>query len=184
MDDDKMEFGEWVGRGIGILITAIFLGVATVGFFLAGKYFAARGELYKEAGQEIRVLNTVDVVSPALEGALVHAVGNAVVWDKATDPLLGISAEAMCIHRDVHYYQWREEEPDNRRNDNESVRQPVYVQRWVDRPVDSSRFRLASAHRNNFVLARIGSLRSPAGKATLGLGVRSKSSISGSIDIP
>lgn len=169
-EDDKPDFGDYAGRGVGTLVILAFMAVATVGYYMANRHFTARGELYREVLGGLTRLPGQDVPLAQWEGRLVHDQGEVRVLEGARDPLLGVRADAVCIERDVFYYQWREEEVSRPGDSTGSVTRYEYVRRWVPRPVDSSKFRLPGRGdaRRNFVLADIQWAKSPAARAVLG----------------
>ena len=53
-------------------------------------------------------LASVDQVDLAVDGKLVHAVGNAVTQDLLIDSIFGVSVQGMQLKRKVEFYQWTE----------------------------------------------------------------------------
>lgn len=83
---------------------------------------------------------TADSIDPANEGRLLTVTGIATATDKARDPQLGISADALILMRTVQMFQWHEQCT--------AADACTYRQEWSQTPIASSAFREAATHTN------------------------------------
>ncbi|MEO8459553.1 MAG: TMEM43 family protein [Dokdonella sp.] len=81
-----------------------------------------------------------DHIDPANEGHLVTITGIATATDKARDPQLGISADALILIRSVQMFQWREQCT--------AAGACSYRQEWAETPIASNAFREPATHAN------------------------------------
>ena len=93
-----------------------------------------------------------DNLNPANEGKLVHMTGRAKTTDTVSDPVLGVSANALSLKRKVEMYQWREtaksEKKDKVGGSTETVTTYTYAKEWSESPIESSKFKQQQGHRN------------------------------------
>jgi len=93
-----------------------------------------------------------DAVLPANEGKLIHLSGEVRSSEAVSDPLFGLSAEALKLIRVVEMYQWKESKHSDTRKKlgggEETVTRYTYEKAWSDREIDSSDFKEASGHQN------------------------------------
>jgi hypothetical protein len=86
-------------------------------------------------------------VDPANDGKLVHVTGESRAARELRDADIGIAARGLRLDRRVEMYQWREDSRTETR-DGQRVTTYSYNRVWSDQPIDSSRFRRATDHRN------------------------------------
>lgn len=106
-----------------------------------------------EEGASVVIPAVADRIDPAHEGRLVHVSGNVAPQDVPRDQRLGIAAEgAVRLDRNVEMYQWKEisREVERTASDGSTTKTTVYDYEavWSARPLDSSRFKMASAPKN------------------------------------
>ncbi len=93
-----------------------------------------------------------DKLDPANEGKLVHMTGRAKTADTVSDPVLGVSANALSLKRKVEMYQWKEaaksEKKDKVGGSTETVTTYTYAKEWSESPIESSKFKQQQGHRN------------------------------------
>lgn len=93
-----------------------------------------------------------DKVDPATEGKLVHVSGDAATTAGVGDPIFGISAVALTLHRKVEMYEWKESKSSEEKKDlggsSETVTTYKYEKEWSDDLIDSSDFNQAQDHKN------------------------------------
>ncbi len=82
-------------------------------------------------------------LDPAMNGKLVHVSGEVKSAAGVIDEDFRISAKALTLSRKVEMYQWVETESGSGQD-----RKFTYARQWVDRPIDSSRFRAPQGHGN------------------------------------
>ena len=112
-----------------------------------------------EEAQGVTVeLENIDTVDTSRNDALIHAIGTAVTEDILSDPILGISVNAIRLNRNVKYYQWIEdsksEKKQNLGGSEETTTTYSYRKDWVTSPVDSSRFHDTS-HENTVLVRNV-----------------------------
>lgn len=137
----------WFSR-IGGAIKGIFIGLI---LFLIG--FPV---LWMNEGDAVRNTNalneltkvTIDVGTPEIkpenEGKPVFMTGPAATQDILTDPIFGISENAIRLEREVEIYQYVEHEHSETKKKmgggTETVTTYTYEPDWVQAPIDSNRF--------------------------------------------
>jgi hypothetical protein len=105
-----------------------------------------------EEGAHSVVSVNADAARPENEGKLVHFTGTA-TGQPLSDPLVGVSADAIHLKRVVAMYQWKETEQTDSRKDTigggETKRTTyTYDKVWSTSLIDSTRFRHADAYHN------------------------------------
>lgn len=81
-----------------------------------------------------------DVVDPANEGQPVRISGRLQATAPVTDSQLGVSADALAVHRIVEMWQWQEQC---------TAEACDYTQQWLAQPIDSAAFREPEGHANS-----------------------------------
>ena len=158
----------------GIIIGIIFLIIGTILLWWNEGNFVKTQAALKEAQSVTRELGNIDQVDSSLGGQLVHATGPANTEDRLEDPFFGVSTNAIRLERTVEYYQWEEEKKTERKKKlgggEEEVTTYTYSQKWVNRPVDSTRFAApgASEQHKNFVYSQLEDLTVQAKNVTVG----------------
>lgn len=96
-----------------------------------------------EAGRTI-VSAPADRIDPALDGQLVHVVGEVAATAPLVDEATGKSVTGLRLVREVEFYQWTESTSSETRTKmgggQETVTTYSYAQGWSPDPVDSSGF--------------------------------------------
>ena len=145
----------WFGRignaFKGILVGFILLVVAfPLLFWNEGRSVKQYKSLKEGAGAVVSA--TSESVDTALDGKLVHMTGKAVTADILTDPVFGVSANALKLSRSVEMYQWEESSQRKTRKKmgggTETVTTYTYSKTWSGRVLQSSDFKEPAAHQN------------------------------------
>jgi hypothetical protein len=84
-----------------------------------------------------------DRIDPANEGRLIQFKGDLVVKTPASDPQLGITADALMLLRFVEMLQWQEQCPKTGKNP-----KCTYQQVWSPQPISSADFHEKKGHEN------------------------------------
>lgn len=138
----------------GIGIGFILLIVATVLLWRNEGSAVRTAHDIKEVGNTAIHVEDIQTIAP--EGTLIHANGIAQTGDTITDPLFNISFNALCIQREVEYYQWIEHSQtrteDRMGGSQEEVTTYTYNCEWVNKPVDSSKFHDPQYRNKNLAL--------------------------------
>lgn len=83
-------------------------------------------------------------LDPSLDGELLHMCGSLVIHDYIEDEDFGCRVNQRAqLQRKVEIYQWTETKRTTKKKTRYS-----YTQKWVGKPVDSSRFQIKSGHVN------------------------------------
>lgn len=151
--------------------------------------FWAEGRAVKTAraldeGKGLVIEVDAAAIDPANDGKLVHISGDAVPQDIPADARLGVTAAgAVSLTRKVEMLQWKEtsKEIERTANDGTKTKTTVYDYHldWSAAPIDSSRFKTATAPNNppmpltgedfEIIAAKVGAFRL-AGSAVAPLG--------------
>jgi len=91
-----------IGGILLILIAVVLL------FWNEGRAVKRYKTLQEGRGAVVSV--SVTTVDPANEGKLIHVTGTAETDATLTDPIFGISVNAVKLRRSVEMYQWEESE--------------------------------------------------------------------------
>jgi hypothetical protein len=165
-DDDKSQAADgdevteteessWLQR-IGQSFAGVIFGViliiaaCVVLFWNEGRAVKTARSLSEGAG----VVQTVaaDKLDPANEGKLIHVVGMLAAAGSATDKEFGMKSSGARLVRHVEMFQWTEEsESDSKKNlgGSETTKTTYkYTRAWMDKPVDSSKFKQRKDHTN------------------------------------
>ncbi|MBN1997202.1 hypothetical protein JW935_06610 [candidate division KSB1 bacterium] len=145
----------WFSR-IGGAFKGIFVGL----LFVVGALFllfwnegraVKRYKTLKE-GAGIVISVPADNVTTANAGKLIHVTGMAETNEILTDPVFGVSANAIKLERIVEMYQWQEEKESTTRKKvgggTETVTKYTYRKGWSDKPIKSSDFDTPQGHEN------------------------------------
>jgi hypothetical protein len=157
---NRTSYGKNVGNSFrGILTGLLMVIIATVLIFWnenrAIKTYKAIGRA-QEACVEMPDINTI---SPDFEGKTIHAIGVASTNEKLTDDIFGVSANALCIKRQVEYYQWVEHTKTTTKEKfggaTEETTTYTYSKEWVSSPQASADFKDPNYQNRNFIYQRI-----------------------------
>ena len=95
---------------------------------------------------------SADRIEPANEGRLVHLAGLATTEEMLTDPLFGVSAQAIKLKREVEMYQWQEESRSEEKKKlgggTETTTTYTYSRKWSEDLIDSGNFKKPEGHGN------------------------------------
>ncbi len=136
--------------------------------------FVATEDALNQANSVTQELGDINQVDLAKNGQLVYATGLAETKAMLTDPVFGVSANAMRLTRKVEFFQWVEEARSQKRQKigggEETVTTYTYTQKWVSRPVNSGNFKdpNATITNRNFVLANVEDFEEMATDVNLG----------------
>ena len=145
----------WIGR-VGGAFKAILFGLVlfVVAFpllFWNEGRAVKRYKTLQEGGGAVVSVTSVSV-DPANEGKLIHVTGKADTDATLTDPLFGVSANALTLSRIVEMYQWEEKSKSKTEKKigggTDTVKTYTYSKTWSDKPISSSNFKKAVEHRN------------------------------------
>ncbi|MDP4897688.1 MAG: TMEM43 family protein [Akkermansiaceae bacterium] len=136
-------------KGIIFGVIAILASVVLL-WFNEGRAVTTKKTLDEGAKDYVTVSS--EKVDSANEGKLVYTTGSAATTDILRDNELNVSVAALKLRRVVEIYQWKEEtESETKKKlggSEETVTTYNYVKKWVDDPIDSSRFKKPSGHEN------------------------------------
>jgi len=118
-----------------------------------------------EEGRGSAVTTSSDKADPGKEGKLVHTTGRARTADTVSDPVFGVSTNAIALKRKVEMYQWTEERESRGRGSDNYVYK--YTKQWSASLVDASKFKVPDEHPNPRSM-QYSSEKWIAGKVTLG----------------
>ena len=103
----------------------------------------------KEGGGAVVSVNGFE---PANEGKLVHVSGTAATEASLSDPVFGISANALKLRREVEMYQWHESSKSETKKKlgggTETVTTYSYSTGWSNHAISSSGFKKSAGHEN------------------------------------
>lgn len=120
--------------------------------------FVETGDALNEARAITQELGDINTLNSTHNGQLVHATGPVETKDVLTDPLFGVSANAIRLERRVEFYQWVEESRSEKKQKlgggEETVTTYTYKQKWYPSPVNSEEFKDPDSRltKRNFVL--------------------------------
>jgi hypothetical protein len=135
----------------GILIgLVLFLLAFPLLFWNEGRAVARRKTLEEGGGAVLSV--SASSVDAANAGKLIHVTGKADTRATLTDPIFGVSANALKLNRVVEMYQW--EESSESKTDKKvgggttTTTTYSYSKTWSDRAIDSTGFNEPTGHQN------------------------------------
>ncbi len=145
----------WFGRLKGALFgTLVGLALFLISFPFLFWNEGRAVERYKTLQEGAGIVLPVEAASrdPANEGRLIHLSGMAATGDSLSDPVLGISANAIRLGRNVEMYQWWERTSKETREKfgggTETITTYQYERVWSGEIIDSSRFKEPAGHQN------------------------------------
>jgi uncharacterized membrane protein len=135
----------------GIIVGLILIAVAFVLLFWNEGRAVKRHKTLQE-GSGVVVSVSSEAVDQANQGKLVHMSGRAQTDETLQDPVFGINAQAIRLHRKVEMYQWRESSESEERKKlgggTETVTTYNYNKTWSESPINSGDFRKPEGHQN------------------------------------
>lgn len=135
----------------GLIIGLILFGISFPLLWWNEGRAVARYKTLKE-GERSVVATTADAVDPELEGRLVHLSGVAGTDEILTDPVFGVSENAIHLERQVEMYQWNEDSQTETKKKlgggEKRVTTYRYAKTWSREPIDSGQFAEPTGHQN------------------------------------
>ena len=152
----KTSYGSRLGNSLkGILVGLALFVAATVLLWWNEGRAVKTSKMLKAAETECVDVASVASLDPALEGKLIHATAVAKTDEILTDPIYGVSVNAIRLVRDVEYYQWVEHSEsvtkDKLGGGQETTTTYTYSMEWVGGPIDSGNFKDPDYQSKNFV---------------------------------
>ena len=124
--------------------------------------FKMTGDTIKEAESVVVNIEDVNTIDTALEGKLAYGVSTMQTDEIVEDELFGVAVNAIKLIRSVEFYQWVEKEHREARKDSngnsETIVTYTYEKKWVDAPVNSSKFNNSRYRSLNWVIMQIDSM--------------------------
>lgn len=157
---NRTSYGKNVGNSFkGTFIGLLLVIVATILIFWnenrAIKTYKAIGRA-QDACVEMPDINTI---SPDFEGKTVHCTGVASTNETLTDENFGVNVNALCIKREVEYFQWVEHTKTTKKEKiggaTEETTTYTYEKEWVSAPINSAEFKDPEYKNRNFVYQKI-----------------------------
>lgn len=131
--------------GIVLIIAALILL-----FWNEGRSVKEYKTLQEGASSVVSVAS--DAVDPANAGKLIHTTGKADTKAVLSDPIFGVSANAVQLRRVTEMYQWQEtsqSETQKKLGGGEETKTTYsYTKTWSANAINSSNFRIPEEHQN------------------------------------
>ena len=131
--------------GIVLIIAALILL-----FWNEGRSVKEYKTLQEGASSVVSVAS--DAVDPANAGKLIHTTGKADTKAVLSDPIFGVSANALQLRRVTEMYQWQEtsqSETQKKLGGGEETKTTYsYTKTWSASVINSSNFRIPEEHQN------------------------------------
>jgi hypothetical protein len=154
----------------GILVGLVLFVIAFPLLFWNEGRAVKRYKTLKEGGGAV-VSVVAGNVDPANSGKLVHVTGKADTDAVLTDPVFGVSANALKLKRIVEMYQWNETSKSESKKKlgggKETVKTYTYSKTWSEKPIRSENFKNPTEHQNPGAMP-YESTRKVAGEVRLG----------------
>ncbi|EIC19358.1 TMEM43 family protein [Thiorhodovibrio frisius] len=135
------------GMLVGIVLVAVAVGLL---WWNEGRAVNRARALEEGLGQVVSV--AADRVDAANQGLLVHLSGHADTDESLTDPVFGVTEQAIKLRRSVEMYQWREHSQSETREKlgggTETVTTYTYDRGWESSLISSSNFKKPGGHAN------------------------------------
>jgi hypothetical protein len=135
----------------GIIFGFIFFLVAfPLLFWNEGRAVKTYKTLKEGGGAVVSV--SADRVDSTNAGKLIHLSGEATTEATLTDPIFGVSADALKLRRNVEMYQWWENSTSETKKKlgggTETVTEYSYGKSWSEQVVSSANFNKSAEHEN------------------------------------
>ncbi len=141
-----------LGQSIKSVGTGLIIFIASFFVLFWNESSAVKNIHGIEEGQSKVVSLAEPKVDSSKNGQLVHLSGDAVTSDTVTDPVLGVSENAIRLIRTVEMYQWKETSSSTTKKKlgggTETVTTYNYVKDWSSSVINSSGFKRPSGHEN------------------------------------
>lgn len=141
-----------IGGALKGIVVGLILFVAAFPLLFWNEGRAVRQyKTLKEGGGAVVSVRS-DAVDPANAGKLIHVTGKADSSATLTDPVFGVSAQALKLRRVVEMYQWQETAKSHTKKKlgggTETARTFTYSKAWSGQAVDSADFKEPAGHQN------------------------------------
>ena len=135
----------------GIIFGLIFVAVSFPLLFWNEGRAVKRYKTLKEGGGAV-ISISADTVDPANQGKLIHVSGTATTVETLTDPVFGVSSQAIKLQRTVEMYQWQQESQSKEKKKLgggiETVTTYTYSKTWLENTINSGNFKQPQGHEN------------------------------------
>lgn len=105
-----------------------------------------------QAGAKAVIAVPTERVEAANQGKLVYVTGEATTADTVTDPVFGVSAQAIKLSRKVEMYQWQEKTSSRTKKNlggsETTTKTYDYRQEWSEKAINSGEFKHPEGHQN------------------------------------
>lgn len=142
-------------RSFGGIILAFFFVPGAVALLFWNEGRAVKTAKSLKEGEGIVIAAQADSVNPAYDQKLVHVTSSAATDDILTDPVFGISTNAIRLSRSVQMYQWKENKQatshsttGNGNSSEGATYAYSYEKSWESEPINSSTFNQPEGHAN------------------------------------
>jgi Protein of unknown function (DUF1625). len=141
----ETKLGKFGGFGLFLFATVML-------FWNEGEYKKNRDTIQEAESVAVHV-EDVSVADAQWEGQLIHGTAQAQTDEWVSDPLFGISVNAVRLNRNVRYYQWEEEVEEEEHTDSDGDTYTTttysYYKTWSSEPIDSDQFHRKQGHTNH-----------------------------------
>ena len=142
----RTSYGKRLGNSLGGIGSGFLLIVlATILLWWNEGRAVKTAKMLEQANSECVDVPDVSVIDPSLEGKMIHAVAVAKTDDILSDPEFGINENAICLEREVAYYQWVEHASSTTKDKvggaQETTTTYTYSHEWVSSPINSASFK-------------------------------------------
>ena len=135
----------------GIIFGLIFVAVSFPLLFWNEGRAVKRYKTLKEGGGAV-ISISADKVESANDGRLVHTSGMATTNETLTDPVFGVSSQAIKLQRTVEMYQWEQESQSTEKKKlgggTETTTTYTYNKTWSENTINSGNFKQSQGHEN------------------------------------
>jgi len=141
-----------IGNSLKGILVGFLLAVISVAVLWWNEGNALKTRQDLAAFQAITVSIPSGTIDPANDSKAVHTQGGATVAGMLSDPLFGVSAQALKLSRSVEMYQWKENSKTETRTKlgggEESVTVYTHEKTWSSSEINSSDFKDPEAPKN------------------------------------
>ena len=135
----------------GIIFGLIFVAISFPLLFWNEGRAVKRYKTLKEGGGAV-ISISADKVAPGHQGKLIHTSGIATTDETLTDPIFGVSSQAIKLQRTVEMYQWKEESQSTEKKKlgggTETTTTYTYNKTWSENSINSGNFKQQQGHEN------------------------------------
>jgi hypothetical protein len=141
-----------LGSAFGGILVGLILLIGGVVLLAGNEQRTVKASRAADEAGRTAVGAPADRIDPALDGQLVHVVGEVAAPGLLVDEATGKSVAGLRLVREVEFYQWRETASSETRTKlgggQETVTTYSYAQGWSPDPVDSAGFARPEGHAN------------------------------------